>query len=237
MKAMLAILKIRYLKLARRERAMALLAALVVIGGLGEMMLIDPVWRHRTTMLRGIESQRAERATYQATLANAAPDPDSALRTQLATLQSQINATDGEFRSLQTGLVQPQHMGALLQSLLAEHRSLQLVGLKSLPVRPLTDEFRKTPPTAVAGGTAASSVASAASGAGAANDDAWLYRHAVEIKVQGSYADMLAYLKELESLPRHVHWGDLEIDARGYPTNVMTVTIFTVSLEKTWWVL
>ncbi len=235
MKAMLAPLKARYLKLARRERGLALLAALVLIGGLGEMTLIDPMWRQRTAMLRAIDSEQAERAAFQATQINAAPDPEVALRSQLATLQTQINATDGEFRSLQTGLVQPQHMGQLLQSLLGEHRSLQLVGLKSLPVRPLTDELRKTPPTVVAGGNAASSVAPAASGATA--DDAWLYRHAVEIKVQGSYADMLAYLKELESLPRHVHWGDLEIDARGYPTNVMTVTIFTVSLEKTWWVL
>ena len=36
---------------------------------------------------------------------------------------------------------------------------------------------------------------------------------------------------------RRVRWGDVEIDARSYPASTMTITLFTVSLERTWWVL
>ena len=68
-----------------------------------------------------------------------------------------------------------------------------------------------------------------------AKDTAWLYRHGVEITVQGNYADMLAYLESLERLPRRVYWGALKIDAQKWPASQMTVTVYTISLEKTWW--
>jgi MSHA biogenesis protein MshJ len=46
---------------------------------------------------------------------------------------------------------------------------------------------------------------------------------------------MQAYLAALENLPRRVYWGELKIDARQWPANVMMVTVYTISLEKTWW--
>lgn len=229
-------LRVRYLKLARRERGLAVIAALVLVIGLGELLMVEPVLRQRTLLLRQIDAQNAESESLRLHLSGAMPDASTAMRTQLAALRQQLRATDVEFRALQNGLVQPPHMGTLLQSLLTEHRSLRLLGLRSLPVSALGE-----PLAALAKKTATAAERAVASGgaatAPAASDDAWLYRHAVEIRVQGSYADMVAYLQELESLPRRVHWGDLEIDARNYPTNVMTVTIFTVSLEKSWWVL
>jgi MSHA biogenesis protein MshJ len=228
-------LRSRYLKLARRERALALIAVLVLAVGLGELFLVEPVLRQRALLLRQIDAEKAESDNLRQRLSGTTSDTNAAMRTQLAALKTQLRATDGEFRALQNGLVQPQHMGALLQSLLTEHRSLRLLGLRTLPVTGLSE------PPATAKKSAATpervSASAEAASAPATDEDAWLYRHAVEIRVQGSYADMLAYLQELEGLPRRVHWGDIEIDARNYPTNVMTVTIFTVSLEKSWWVL
>ena len=114
---------------------------------------------------------------------------------------------------MQNGLVQPQQMGALLQSLLAEQRGLRLLGLRSLPVTALADRppARKATADKGAGGDKAGARRPAA------RDDAWLYRHTVEVEVQGSYADMLAYLRAIEGLPRRVRWGDVEIDARSLP--------------------
>ena len=159
-------------------------------------------------MLRQIDAQTSESDHLRQHLGGALPDATAAMHAQLATLKAQVQTTDAEFRSLQNGLVQPQHMGALLQSLLTEHRSLQLLGLRSLPVSGLNEPFaalaRKAP---VSGDRATVAAATAAAPASApiSGDDAWLFRHAVEIRVQGSYADMLAYLQELESLPRRVY--------------------------------
>lgn len=232
MNALHASARARYFRLARRERGLAVLAAVVLIIGLGEQILIEPVLKRRALLLGQISAQRSERDTMQQHLAGTGGDPNAALRAQRDALLTQVRATDREFYALQSGLVQPQHMGALLQSLLTEHRGLQLLGLRSLPVtavgEPGSDVAKKTA-TASAPGVAASDTGSAA--------EAWLYRHAVEIRVQGNYADMLGYLQALEAMPRRVHWGDLDIDARNSPANVMTVTLFTVSLERSWWVL
>jgi MSHA biogenesis protein MshJ len=224
-------LRDRWLALPGRERALLLGAAIVCVLGAGDLLLLEPALKDRARLLRQIAVQNAARQALDASAGTTARDPDATPRQQLETLRTQLRATEREFESMQNGLVQPQHMGALLQSLLAEQHGLRLLALRSLPVTALDS-------AASAGKTNAEK---AAAGKPAATDarggEPWLYRHAVEVRVQGSYADMLAYLRAIEALPRRVRWGDVEIDARGHPANTMTVTLYTVSLDKTWWVL
>ena len=231
--AALGALRARYAKLSRRERALSLAAALAIIVGLGHLLLVEPVLGQQRRVARQLEQQRAELVALRQAQSAPLADHNAALRLQLGELQVQLRTTDRAFDELKSGLVQPQHMGALLQSLLGEHRGLQLIALRSLPVAAIGEaDARK------AGASAEpASAAAPARAAGNADDDAWLYRHGVEIKLQGSYADMVAYLRAIEQLPRRVHWGALEIDARRYPACVLTVTLYTVSPEKSWWVL
>ena len=236
MKAVLARLRARYLKLSRRERALVLAATLVLGAGLGELLFVDPMLRQRSLLLHQIAAQEVERDGLRKSLSAGREDQNATLRSQLVGLNAQLRANDSEFRALQSGLVQPQHMGALLQSLLTEQPGLRLIGLRSLPVTAIGDATLGAPRKSAASHDKASAPTAAASPP-AGGDDAWLYRHAVEVRVQGSYADMLAYLRAIENLPRHVRWGDVEIDARQYPANVMSITLYTVSLEKSWWVL
>jgi MSHA biogenesis protein MshJ len=235
---LLADLRARHARMTRRERAIVAIAGALGILLIGYVLAVEPALKRRALLERQIMSQRAERDAIRAALAPGVRDPDVAMRTQLEALEAQLRTTDRDFGQIQNGLVQPQHMGALLQSLLTEHRGLKLLGLRTLPVVAAGDpsgEARKT--TAAPAANAASANATSANAASASADDAWLFRHGVEIRVQGTYADMTAYLQAIESLPRRVHWGALEIDARRYPASVMTVTIYTVSLERSWWVL
>jgi MSHA biogenesis protein MshJ len=225
----------RWLTLPRRERALLVGAAIVAVLGAGDLLLLEPALKERTRLVRQIGDQKTARDALEASAGAAARDPDAGARAQLETLRTQLRATEREFQSMQNGLVQPQQMGALLQSLLAEQHGLRLLGLRSLPVTPLGEPITTAKKTA--GDKAASVDKAAATTTPARADEAWLYRHAVEVRVQGSYADMLAYLRAIEALPRRVRWGDVEIDARAYPASTMTITLFTVSLEKTWWVL
>jgi len=213
----------RYGALARRERLLVVAAALVLIVGLGSLVLIEPALKQRTLLQGQMTRQRADLAALQpqvSALQARQRDPDAATRAQLDAVRRQLQLADGEFRELQRALVAPQEMGALLEGLLQSHRGLQLVGLRNVPVVSVDDMLK--PPAAAA---------SAAAG----KDNAWLYRHGVEITVQGGYADMLAYLDALERLPRRVYWGPLKIDAQKWPATRMTVTVYTISLEKTWW--
>lgn len=217
----------RYLALARRERALILAAALVLIVGLGLLLFVEPALKQRALWQRQITQQRAELAALQpqvAALQHRQRNPDAATRAQLEALRQQMQLTDGEFAQLQRALVPPQDMGRLLEGLLQQHRGLQLIGLRSVPVNPVSELMSAPKPAGAASQAAAKD---------APRD--WLYRHGVEITVQGNYADLQAYLAALERLPRRVYWGELTIDAQGWPATVMTVTVYTISLEPTWW--
>jgi MSHA biogenesis protein MshJ len=223
----------KYMALARRERGLLMLASLVVCVGLGALLFIEPAYKQRRLLQGQVTQQRAELASLRPqvlALQARQRDPDAAALAQLRALRQQLQLADTEFAQVQSALVQPQDMGHLLEGLLQSHRGLQLISLHSVPVMSVADLVNPAKPAAAA----ASAPGPAASASGPAKD-AWLYRHGVEISVQGSYADMQAYLLALENLPRRVYWGELKIDAQRWPANVMTVTVYTISLEKTWW--
>ncbi len=229
----------KYMALARRERGLLMFAALVLCFGVGTLLFVEPAYKQLASMQQQITQQQVDLAALRPqvlALQARQRDPNAATSSQLKALRQQLQLADGEFAQVQSALVQPQEMGHLLESLLRSHRGLQLVSLRSLPVMSVADLINAPRPASAA--TAVAAVASAASQAMSANTsakDAWLYRHGVEITVQGSYADMQAYLAALENLPRRVYWGELKIDAQRWPANVMAVTVYTISLERTWW--
>jgi MSHA biogenesis protein MshJ len=215
----------RYMALARRERGLVLAAALVLVIGLGVLLFVEPAVKQRHLLQKQLAQQQADLAALRPqvlALQARQRNPDAATWTQLNALRQQLQLADGEFAQLQRALVSPQEMGALMENLLRSHRGLQLLGLHSVPVTSVTELLHPAAPGAAA----------AAGGKGSRD---WLYRHGVQITVQGSYADMAAYLAALERLPRRVYWGELKIDAERWPATVMTVTVYTISLEKTWW--
>ena len=61
-----------------------------------------------------------------------------------------------------------------------------------------------------------------------------LYRHGVEIVLQGSYLDMVSYMEALESLPVQLFWGKAALDAQQYPNLRLTLTLYTLSLDAKW---
>jgi MSHA biogenesis protein MshJ len=103
----------------------------------------------------------------------------------------------------------------VLQEVLGRKRGLKLVSLRTLPLSTLAEEEAK-----------AEEKAPAALGA--------IYRHGVEVTVEGSYGDLLAYVAELESLPWQVFWGGANLSVQVYPVSRLTLTLYTLSLEKTW---
>jgi MSHA biogenesis protein MshJ len=169
-------------------------------------------------------------------------DPNAALRAQLAVLQTQAQTTQDEFKKLQHSLVPAQEISSWLGSVMQAQRGLQLTGLRTLPVTSVTELLAPkltadAASPAAPSSTASSPNSSSQTAAGKDSRDAWLYRHGVEITLSGSYSDLHAYLNALEQLPRRVYWGELKINAQAHPAIVMTLTVYTISLEKTWWVI
>jgi len=61
-----------------------------------------------------------------------------------------------------------------------------------------------------------------------------VYKHGVELVVKGNYTDLTQYLTRLEGLPWQMFWGKAELKVEEYPKAALTLTLFTLSLDKTW---
>ena len=61
-----------------------------------------------------------------------------------------------------------------------------------------------------------------------------LYRHGVELQLEGSYLGTLAYLKQLESLEWRFEWNALVFDIQDYPIGTVTIEVYTYSTERDW---
>ena len=215
-----------------RERALIFLAIALVLIVSVNLLLIDPLLtRSKNLQQRIVQDElqiKAMRSQIEELVAASNSDPNAALKTRLEDLRLQSEQAATTLQDIQSGLVPPQRIPALLQDLLLHSRSVSLVAMKTLPVETL----------GVAGAASISST-SADTGAGERTDPSTgtvgeVYKHGVEITVQGSYLDLLSYLDGIEALPWQMFWGKAEVDGKNYPTVTLTLRLHTLSLDEAW---
>ena len=61
-----------------------------------------------------------------------------------------------------------------------------------------------------------------------------LYRHGVEIRLEGSYGELQAYVTQLEQLQQRLVWGQLQYKVLEYPRAEMSLTVYTLSPDRAW---
>jgi MSHA biogenesis protein MshJ len=83
-------------------------------------------------------------------------------------------------------------------------------------------------------GQTAALAAPSAPAAPAPKAKAMLYRHGVEMMLQGGYVDMVSYMEALERLPVQLFWGKATLDASAYPDVKLSLTLYTLSLDEKW---
>jgi len=227
----------RFDALARRERAMVAAAVLLAVPFLGYSLLIEPQLLRQTGFVQSIAQARTDRVGIEAQLAGMhaqLTDPDAGNRAALQQTRARLSALDAKLRGMSGSLVPPDKMQALLESLLSKNRNLELLSLRTLPPTPLV-EPAKAGDTKVADNKAGKKPGEAASAAATAGPN--IYKHGVEIRIAGNYNDLLAYLAALERLPQRILWNRVTLAVDKYPRNVLTLTVYTLSLDKQWLVV
>jgi MSHA biogenesis protein MshJ len=223
----------RFDALAPRERRLVAVAA---IGGallIGWTMIIDPSLARSRIAERAIAEQRSQLAALQAqTLVLQSPgrNPEMLAAAELAELKKQLNALNERFAALEGELVAPERMAGLLEDLLGHQGGPRLLSLRTLPVAPVLEKK-----DGAEGGTGSSVAASVSASASAkAAPVAGLFKHGVEIKLEGGYAELADYLARLEKSPQKLLWSSVSLSAEKHPRLVLTLTVFTLSLDRTW---
>ncbi len=216
----------RFEALALRERR---LIALALIGGtlmLGWSLGVDPALMRWRLAERGQVDVAAQMNAAQAqivSLQSPALQPETRARAELDALRQELERLNARFAELEGTLVPPQRMAGLLEEMVGRRTSLRLLSLRTLPVKPVIE--------AKAGveGKAEGEAKTSRGGTTAA-----LYKHGVEIKLEGGYADLAEYLARLEKSGQKLLWERVSLSAEQHPRLVLTLTVYTLSLDRAW---
>jgi MSHA biogenesis protein MshJ len=213
----------RFDALQLRERVVILVGVIVVTAMLFDWLALQPLEARKKRLERQIAEARHNIKLAEIVLNAQEPivDADAVKRAYRDALRKQLAEIDQGMQGLQRGLVPPERMGKLLEDMLSGSRGLQLVALRTLPVRRL-----ESGETAVAGKPAPKP--------GAKDTERAVFQHGYEITLQGSYAELHAYLSQLEKMPWRMFWGRISVDAEQHPRLRVTLTVLTLSFSKAW---
>ena len=204
--------------MALRERAMFFGAVALVLMALLQVFLLNPMLSRRNQLSAQIAQQEDEtkaiQAQIQALVQPSVQDPDTLNRNKLESLREQMAQLEQQFEQQQKQFVAPAKMAAVLENMIVKNRKLQLLSLRNL-----------------AGASPSEARAGAAPGVAGARE---VYRHTIELRISGSYFDLLDYLAALERMPQQVFWDGFELKVAQYPQSVLTLTLYTLSPEKSW---
>lgn len=199
-----------------RERVLIFVAAAVVLVAVFSQALIAPLRAQQQRLGAEIAHKEKELRLVQSELQRLVQgrevDPDARNRAKVAELRTQLAELDAQIATEQRRFTPPQRMREVLEEMLERNKRLQLLDLKTLPVKELT----------------------VVAGQGGTNR---VYRHGVELTVAGRYLDIHAYLKSLEGTPTQIYWGRAEMAVPEYPLATLKVMVYTLSFDRAWLVV
>ena len=194
-----------------RERGLLLGAGSLIVVALAYVLLIDAqLARHRMfidQLKRNQTQLAAVRSEFEKLLRTQSAAEEQPEFRALQELERRLAQIEEAIAAKQHALVAPERLPNLLQDLLARAREVKLESLRVVPAVPLQEGAAKS-------------------------EGAPLYRHGVELTVRGSYLDLLRYLEELERRPARLLWGRLDLHADPYPNVKLTMTVHTVSPQR-----
>lgn len=230
----------RFDALTQRERATVGGAVLVGVLAVGYLLMIDPQISRQavqTKRIAQIKNEMAALETQMVSIQAQLKDPDASNKLALQEVRKSMAEIDIRLRNVQDSLVMPEKMQGFLEGLLAKNGNLELVSLRTLPPEPLIDKSRikkKTEGAAVKESDATVRKPVPASGDVAVAN---IYKHAIEIRIAGNYNDLLSYVSQLENMPQRIIWGRAEMTVEKHPRCILTLTVYTLNLDKQWLVV
>ena len=233
MKARVLALMARVDALTLRERGLLFAAVAAVIVFIGHSAVLGPIYREQDLLRSQISQQQNNLAGMDGEIAARVQafqvDPDAPAREKLQAIRQETAALGDSLLAMEHGLVPPERMAPLVDTILRANARLKLVSMRTLPVESMSSLGAQA-----AGTLAPPAAESSAATSGQAPAPVLLYRHGVEVTVRGNYLDMVDYMSALEAMPTRLFWGRAQLDVEAYPAARLTLTLYTLSLDRKW---
>lgn len=205
--------------LSLRERGFVFVGLIAIAYLAWDIFLLQPISNEHARLGSEItlvqERVAASSRRIQEMMTQDAVDPNRRLQEEQAELQKALVILDERLAQRTANVVEPDEMAVLLEQVLERQRGLRLISMESLGALPVFADDVAGNRTDVAGGSG-------------------IFRHGLELQLEGSYLDLLDYLRALETLESNFFWEALEIETIDYPKNRIRLRVYTLSLSEDW---
>lgn len=206
--------------LSLRERALVMLGAFMVMFLIWDGLLMSDIGSRSKRVTDEIAGTQARMQQLNQAIATSAQtrgtDPNTRLQDELRATRASIEALDETLDEGSASVIPPSEMARVIEQVLRRQGRLKLLSAQSLPPRPMFETAIANP----------DDVGIAATGT--------VYRHGLELVVEGRYLDVLEYLRELESLDWQFFWETVELESGKYPANRVRIRVYSLNLEEGW---
>lgn len=198
-------LSTRWAAMSRRERLLVTAGCAAMSLLLIDRLWITPSWKDWTQARQTRQQTLALVQTLNAdTQTLQARQTTDAQQLRAELAALQARMAAAETQGLTNDLVTPAQMLPLLEHLLSRQNGLTVRSLQSLGQNTLGE------------------------------GSPVIYRHGVELTVEGRYGDLLDYLRALEASPQRLLWGSLQLKVLQHPQVRMTLRLHTLSTDAHW---
>lgn len=215
----------RWLAMAPRERWLAFAVAVSLLGVLYVLLIGDPLSLRLAKQNSSWQLAEARRLTAETDLlelqARLAADPNLQYRSALLAASASREELIRQIDQYTAELVTPQKMQTVLQELLRKQPALRVVAMTSFSE---TVELVAVEPVAPASDPLAAVPAET------------LYRHGLNLQLEGGYFDLLSYLQAVQASGWQLNWDslDYQVGEAGPSKATIRLKLYTLSRHAGW---
>ncbi|TWX49204.1 hypothetical protein [Colwellia hornerae] len=217
----------KYLTITPREQYMVLLTGLIAIIFIIYNFFIDDNSLKIVQLEKQIRQVNMDNRTAKSSIVifeeGLSKDPNASLNKQISQYKERLNKVDINLLKLTSDLIDPVQMRYALMQLLKTQKGVSLQSFQVIAAQPLN----------IATSTAEANIAGTKAAEIDPNQQALvLYRHAIKIKLSGSYFQLRDYLTQLEGLSWKFFWQEFNYQLKEYPVSELEIEMYSLSTKR-----
>lgn len=201
-----------YVKLSMRERMLTLISAVGLIIFSAINFLLMPIFEEYTQLKKVEKTTQASIQAINVQVDNIKKQleakPVEKIQRQLDNLNRQYQNKIKDLEKYKLALVSSDDMATLIEEVVEENKNLLVVSLVSKAPTPILIQSNE------------------------GKEQVLLYKHAIDVKLQGQYFALLAFMKKIETQEKSILWNDIDYKVGEYPNAILSFEIYTISTDK-----